>query len=200
MTAVAVLASGRGTNLMALERAMAAGEVPGTLALVAADREAPALRWAGEQGLATFFADARQIGMAEWERRLLHALDASQADLIVLAGFMRVLSPDFVERFQERIVNVHPSLLPAFPGLDAIGQALSHGVRVTGVTVHFVDRGLDAGPIILQEALAVRQGEPRAELEGRVHAVEHRLLPQAVRLLSLGRLEVRGRIVHILEG
>ncbi len=200
MTAIAVLASGRGTNLLALHRAVEAGELPGSLALVASDREAPALRWAGDEGIKTFFADARQIGMVEWERRLLEALAASQADLIVLAGFMRVLSPDFVGRFRDRIVNVHPSLLPAFPGMDAIGQALAHGVKVTGVTVHFVDEGLDAGPIILQEAVEVREGEPRAELEARMHAVEHRLLPRAVGLLSLGRLEVRGRIVHILEG
>lgn len=200
MTRLAVLASGHGTNLMALYGAISSGEVPATLALVAADREAPALGWAREQGLATFFADARQLGMPQWEQRLLMAMGEARVDLVVLAGFLRVLSPDFVGRFAGRIVNVHPSLLPAFPGLDAIGQALSHGVRVTGVSVHLVDQGLDAGPIILQEALKVHQGEPREELEARLHAVEHRLLPEAVRLLCLGRLEVQGRIVHIVEG
>ncbi len=197
---LAVLASGQGTNLMALAAAIASGEVPAEIAIVGGDREAPALAWARERGIATFFAPAREIGMAQWERRLLATMTDAGVDAVVLAGFMRVLSGAFVALFPERILNVHPSLLPAFPGLDAIGQALAHGVRVTGVTVHFVDQGLDEGPIILQEALPVRTGEGRDELEARVHAVEHRLLPEAVRLLSLGRLQVRGRIVDIMEG
>ena len=197
---LAVLASGRGTNLMALFAAIESGELPAAIALVAADREAPALGWAREQGLATFFAPARELGMAEWERRLLAAMAEAGVEALVLAGFLRVLSADFVERFPQRIINIHPSLLPAFPGLDAIGQALRHGVRVTGVTVHFVDQGLDAGPIILQEALPVRPGETREELEPRVHAIEHRLLPEAARLVCLGRLRVQDRSVDIVEG
>ncbi len=197
---LAVLVSGRGTNLMAVHGAIGAGTLPAALALVAADREAPALRWAEAQGLETFFADARQIGMPAWERELVARLERAQVDAVVLAGFLRILSPDFVDRFTGRIVNVHPSLLPSFPGLDAIGQALRYGVRVTGVTVHFVDHGLDAGPIILQEAVALHPGESPEELETRVHAVEHRLLPKAVGLLALGRLDVQGRIVHITEG
>jgi phosphoribosylglycinamide formyltransferase-1 len=191
---LAVLVSGRGTNLMALDRAMRDGSLPASLALVGADREAPALRWAEAQGITTFFADARRLGMPAWEQELLAALEDAAVDAVVLAGFLRILSPSFVERFAGRIVNVHPSLLPAFPGLDGIGQAMRYGAKVTGVTVHFVDQGLDAGPIILQEALPVLGGETR------VHAIEHRLLPEALRLLVLGRLELEGRIVHIAEG
>ena len=197
---LAVLASGQGTNLMALAAAVAAGQVPAEIAIVGGDREAPALAWARERGIETFYAAAREIGMAQWERRLLATMADRGVDAVVLAGFLRVLSGAFVALFPERILNVHPSLLPAFPGLDAIGQALAHGVRVTGVTVHFVDQGLDEGPIILQEALPVQAGARREELEARVHAVEHRLLPEAVRLLSLGRLRVRGRSVDIMEG
>ena len=197
---LAVFVSGHGTNLRAIQRAVEAGSLPATLALVAADREAPALDWAKSQGLATFFADARRVGMPAWERDVLLELDRQRVDAIALAGFLRILSPTFVDRFPGRVVNVHPSLLPAFPGMDAIGQALEHGVLVTGVTVHFVDEGLDAGPIVLQEAVGIGPGESAEALETRVHAIEHRLLPEALRLLALGRLDVQGRIVHIAEG
>ncbi len=197
---LAVLVSGHGTNLRAIHRAIEAGSLPATLALVTADRAAPALDWAKGQGLATFFADARRVGMPRWERDVLAELDRQRVDAVALAGFLRILSPAFVDRFPGRVVNVHPSLLPAFPGLDAIGQAMRYGVRVTGVTVHLVDHGLDAGPIVLQEAVGIGPGESLEELETRVHAVEHRLLPEALRLLALGRLDVQGRIVHIAEG
>jgi phosphoribosylglycinamide formyltransferase-1 len=197
---LAVLASGRGTNLVALAQAIEAGKVPATLALVAADRACPALHWAADRAYETFLRPAREIGMPAWETELLAALQSQRVDALVLAGFMRVLSGGFVARYPERILNVHPSLLPAFPGLDAIGQAVRHGVRVTGVTVHLVDQGLDEGPIVLQEALPILQDETQAALEARVHEVEHRLLPEAVRLLCLDRLAVHGRIVHITEG
>jgi len=200
VTRLGVLVSGQGSNLRALYAAIQAGRVPATVALVGADREAPALTWAREQGLATFLADARALGRAAFEESLGRALDAAQVEALVLAGFLRVLSPALVARYPDRILNVHPSLLPAFPGLDAIGQALAHGVRVTGVTVHLVSAELDAGPIVLQEPVAVDPAEGRAAVEARVHAVEHRLLPEAVRLLCEGRIRTRGRIVDIVEG
>lgn len=200
MKRIAVLVSGRGTNLVALTQAIRAGAVPASLALVAADRDCPALHWAASEGYRTFLRPAREIGMEAFEAELLAALGAEQVDALVLAGFMRILSGGFVARYEGCILNVHPSLLPAFPGLDAIGQALRHGVRVTGVTVHLVDQGLDEGPIILQESVPLLPGETHGELEARVHEVEHRILPEAVRLLCQDRLEVHGRIVQITEG
>jgi len=196
---VAVLVSGRGTNLMALSAAIESGAVPATIALVAADRPAPAAAWARGRGLDVFERPARAAGMADWEAAFLAEAQHRDVEALVLAGFLRILSPQVVARYRERILNVHPSLLPAFPGLDAIGQALEHGVRVTGVTVHLVDEGLDAGPIVLQEAVAVAPGEERASLEPRIHDVEHRLLPAALRLMCEGRLRVLGRRVTILD-
>jgi len=111
----------------------------------------------------------------------------------VLAGYMQLLSPSFVARFRNRIVNVHPALLPSFPGLDAIGQALEHGVRVTGVTVHFVDEGVDSGPIVLQRPVPVPPGRDRAALEQSIHAVEHELLPEAIRLIAQSRVRIDPR-------
>jgi phosphoribosylglycinamide formyltransferase-1 len=133
-------------------------------------------------------------------------LDAHEVDLVVLAGFMELLSPAFIARFHDRIVNVHPSLLPAFPGVRAIEQAIAYGVRVTGVTVHFVDEGVDSGPILLQEAIALPYAPEIARVEREIHAVEHRLLPEAIRLIARGavRIEDPGpgarRRVRIVEG
>jgi phosphoribosylglycinamide formyltransferase-1 len=134
---------------------------------------------------ASGFADrgARDAALADW-------LDARAVELVVLAGYMQLLSPALIARFENRIINVHPALLPAFPGLDAIGQALDHGVRVTGVTVHFVDDGVDTGPIILQRAVPVPADRDRAALESALHAVEHELLPEAIRLIAAGRVSV----------
>jgi phosphoribosylglycinamide formyltransferase-1 len=113
-----------------------------------------------------------------------------RADLVVLAGYMQLLSPQFVARFRNRVINVHPALLPSFPGLDAVGQALRHGVKVTGVTVHFVDEGVDSGPIILQRAVEVPASRDWDELEEEIHSIEHQLLPEAVRLIAAGRVRV----------
>jgi phosphoribosylglycinamide formyltransferase 1 len=125
--------------------------------------------------------EQRDAAMAEW-------IEGRGPQLVVLAGYMQLLSPSFVARFRNRVVNVHPALLPSFPGLDAIGQALEHGVRVTGVTVHFVDDGVDSGPIILQRAVPVPVDRDREALEQAIHGVEHELLPQAIRLIAAGRV------------
>ena len=127
--------------------------------------------------------EARDLAVADW-------LEEREPDLVVLAGYMQLLSPAFVARFRNRVINVHPALLPSFPGLDAIGQALEHGVTVTGVTVHFVDEGVDSGPILLQRAVEVPYTRDRDQLEAEIHRVEHELLPEAIRLVAAGRARI----------
>ncbi len=186
-----VLASGGGTNLQAILDALhgrAGIEVVG----VGSDKPAArALERARAAGVETGvfpredFADraARDIAMAEW-------IEARGADLVVLAGYMQLLSPAFVARFPARVVNIHPALLPAFPGLDAIGQALDAGVERTGVTVHFVDEGVDTGPPIVQREVPVPAGGDRKQLEEAIHAVEHELYPEAIRMIARGTVRI----------
>jgi phosphoribosylglycinamide formyltransferase-1 len=188
-----VLASGSGTNLQAiLDRlhGLHGIEVTG----VGSDKpEARALERAREAGVEAGvfprgdYADreARDATMADW-------VESRGADLVVLAGYMQLLSPAFVARFRDRIVNIHPALLPAFPGLDAIGQALAAGVAVTGVSVHFVDEGVDTGPVLVQREVAVPAGGGRAALEEAIHAAEHELYPEAIRMIAAGRVRIEG--------
>jgi phosphoribosylglycinamide formyltransferase-1 len=195
---VAVLISGTGTNLQALLDTVHGEPVgPGSpvtveIACVASSRaDAAGLARAERAGVETaVFAIADHPGRAARDRALGDWLEAREVDLIVLAGFMELLGPEFVRRFPNRIVNVHPSLLPAFPGVGAIERAVEHGVRVTGVTVHYVDEDLDSGPIVFQEALDLAYPARIDEIEQRVHAVEHRLLPSAVRLIAAGRVRI----------
>jgi phosphoribosylglycinamide formyltransferase-1 len=187
-----VLASGTGTNLQAIIDQLHGGDDGVTVAGVASDKpDAPALQRARDAGIETaVFAgdehpdrEARDAAMGDWiERR--------GADLVVLAGYMQLLSPAFVARFRNRIVNVHPALLPSFPGLDAISQALEHGVKITGVTVHFVDEGVDSGPIILQRPVPVPPDGDAEALEETIHATEHTLYPLAIRLIAQGRVRI----------
>jgi phosphoribosylglycinamide formyltransferase-1 len=186
-----VLASGSGTNLQAIIDQLHGSdgiEVAG----VASDKaDAMALRRADEAGIETaVFArddhpsrEARDEAIGDW-------IEARGADLVVLAGYMQLLSPSFVDRFRNRIINVHPALLPSFPGLDAVGQALEHGVRITGVTVHFVDEGVDSGPIILQRPVPVPRDREWQTLEDAIHATEHALLPEAIRLIAQGTVRI----------
>jgi phosphoribosylglycinamide formyltransferase 1 len=188
---IVVLASGSGTNLQAiLDRLHGRGgiEVVG----VGSDRPgAGALERARRAGVpsATFprddYADraARDAAIGDW-------VESLQADLVVLAGYMQLLSAAFVARFRARVVNIHPALLPSFPGLDAIGQALAAEVEVTGVTVHFVDEGVDTGPVIVQREVAVAAGTSREALEAAVHAVEHEIYPEAIRMIAEGRVRI----------
>jgi phosphoribosylglycinamide formyltransferase 1 len=187
---VAVLISGTGTNLQALLDQLHSPGGPIEIVGVASSR-------AGAPGLVRAEAAAVESAvfpLAEHARReerdgaLGDWLDSLEADLVVLAGFMELLTPEFIARFAGRIVNVHPSLLPSFPGLRAIERAVEAGVKVTGVTVHFVDDGIDSGAIVLQEALELSYPAGIAEIEERVHGVEHRLLPRAVRLIAAGRV------------
>jgi phosphoribosylglycinamide formyltransferase-1 len=187
---IVVLASGSGTNLQAiLDRLHGEGGIE--VAGVGSDKPgAFALERARAAGVATAvfarddYADreARDAAMADW-------IDSLGADLVVLAGYMQLVSAGFVSRFRNRIVNVHPALLPAFPGLDAIGQAIEHGAKVTGVTVHFVDEGTDTGPVIAQRAVEVPAGG-RDELEARIHAVEHEIYPEAIGMIAQGRVRI----------
>jgi phosphoribosylglycinamide formyltransferase-1 len=192
---VAVLISGTGTNLQALLDSVhgePAGEGTVEIACVASSRpDAAGLRRAERAGVETaVFAIADHPDRAARDRALGDWLESRAVDLVVLAGFMELLGPELVRRFRNRIVNVHPSLLPAFPGVGAIEQAVGHGVRVTGVTVHFVDEHLDNGPIIFQEALDLSYPARIAEIEQRVHALEHRLLPSAVMSIAAGRVRI----------
>jgi phosphoribosylglycinamide formyltransferase 1 len=187
---VAVLISGTGTNLQALLDTVQGREVE--IACVASSRpDALGLERAQRAGVETaVFAIADHPDRAARDRALGDWLEAREVDLVVLAGFMELLGPELVGRFRNRIVNVHPSLLPAFPGVGAIEQAVEHGVRVTGVTVHFVDEHLDNGPIVFQEPLELSYPARIAQIEDRVHALEHRLLPRAVELIAAGRVRI----------
>jgi phosphoribosylglycinamide formyltransferase-1 len=200
---VAVLASGTGSNLQAiLDRLHGQGLVE--IVAVASDKPgARALERAAAAGVeARVFErgdypdrEARDAAIGDW-------LETAGVELVVLAGYMQLLSAGFIERFPNRVVNVHPALLPSFPGLDAIGQAFRHGVRVSGVTVHFVDAGVDTGPIILQQAIELAYTRPIEAFEARVHEVEHELLPKAIELIAKGAVRIDAenpRLVRIEE-
>jgi phosphoribosylglycinamide formyltransferase 1 len=188
---IAVLASGGGTNLQAiLDKLHGRGEIevvgvgsnkPGARALERA--ESAGVETAVFERNAYSDREARDAAIGDW-------LEGLKVDLVVLAGYMELLSPAFVQRFRNRIVNVHPALLPSFPGLEAVQQALDAGAKVTGVSVHFVDEGVDSGPIILQRAVEVPEDRQWDSLETQIHAVEHELLPQAIRLIAAGRVSL----------
>ncbi|MBA3465433.1 MAG: phosphoribosylglycinamide formyltransferase [Deltaproteobacteria bacterium] len=198
---VGVLVSGNGTNLQALIDAQARGDLsPGEIAVVISNNPmAPALARAIAAKLPAVAVDHRGLERQVFEERVLASLDAHGVEAVVLAGFMRVLTPHFIERYPLRIVNTHPSLLPAFPGKDAIAQALAHGAKITGVTIHFVDTSLDGGPIIAQESVPIVEDDDAATIQGRVQHLEHRMLPVVVRRLAAGKLSCQGRIVRRAE-
>lgn len=196
-----VLASGRGSNLQSIIDAIEAGDLPARLAVTISDREqAPALERARRHGAPALFVNPKDHGdRAAYDRALLHALEQHRVELTCLAGFMRILGPEIIRLLGGRVMNIHPSLLPAFPGLDAQRQALEHGVKVTGATVHFVDEGVDTGPIIVQDAVPVLADDTEETLSDRILVVEHRLYPRAIRLYAEGRLRIAGRRVVIDE-
>jgi phosphoribosylglycinamide formyltransferase 1 len=198
---VGVLASGRGSNFRALVEAAHAGRIPATMVVLISDREtAPALDIARSHGIEALFLDPKQYPSREaHEKAIIAALEERRVDLVCHAGYMRILTPAYVAHFRGRAFNIHPSLLPAFPGLHAQRQALAHGVRVAGATVHFVDEGVDSGPIVLQAAVPVLPGDTEESLAQRILVEEHRIYPEAVRLFAEGRLHIEGRIVQIRE-
>lgn len=200
MKRVGVLISGRGSNLQALIEAARAGRLGGEVVVVLSNRpEAPGLELARAAGIVAEACPVSGRSREEHERELLARLAAHDVDLVCLAGYMRRLSATFVGVFSGRLLNIHPSLLPAFPGLEAPRQALEHGVKVSGATVHLVEEALDQGPILLQEAVPVREEDDPVTLAARILEAEHRLYPEAVRLMLEGRYRVEGRRVH-LEG
>jgi phosphoribosylglycinamide formyltransferase-1 len=194
-----VLASGRGSNLQAILDAIGAGRCPASVAVVVSDRkDAPALDRARRAGIRAVHLDPHVYpDRGAFDDAVAAVLDEHGVELVCLAGYMRVLSPAFVRRYRTRILNVHPALLPAFPGLHAQRQALEHGVRVAGATVHLVDEGVDTGPIVLQEAVPVLDADTEETLSARILVEEHRLYPEAIRLFAEGRLEVTGRQVRV---
>jgi phosphoribosylglycinamide formyltransferase-1 len=198
-TRVGILISGRGSNMVCLIEAMRDARVPGEPALVLSNvPDAGGLRLAAALGVPTAVIDHKTVRPREaHERRVVETLREHRIDLVCLAGYMRLLSPVLIAQFRNRILNVHPALLPAFPGLDAQRQAIEHGARVSGCTVHFVDEECDHGPIVLQAAVPVLEGDDESSLGARILEQEHRIYPEAVALFCQGRLRVEGRRVLI---
>ena len=198
---VAVLASGRGSNLGAILESCKREEFPARVVVVVSDREhAAALERARREGVEAIFLDPKAHGdRAAYDGALTETLERYRPGLVCLAGFMRLLGSAFVRRWSGRLLNVHPSLLPSFPGLHPHRQALAYGVKVSGATVHFVDDGVDTGPVVLQAGVPVRPDDTEDSLSARILAEEHRLYPEAIRLFAEGRLVVDGRRVLVKE-
>lgn len=196
---IAVFASGRGTNFAAIIRAVKKGRVKANLSLLVCDNpQAAAVGRGRRAGIKVALVKREDFATKkEFETRIIQHLEENKIDLIVLAGFMRILSPEFVKRYQGRILNIHPALLPSFRGTQGIKDAFDYGVKVTGVTVHFVDEKMDHGPIILQKAVDIEEKDTLESLEARIHKTEHRLYPEAIRLYAEGRLKIEGRKVRI---
>jgi phosphoribosylglycinamide formyltransferase-1 len=193
-----ILVSGRGSNMESIASSVEAGTIAAELALVACNVPgAAAIDKARARGISVVVSDHRGLTREEHDNRMHAALTAADVDYVCLAGYMRLLSASFVAAWQGRMVNIHPSLLPAFPGVHPQAQAVAHGVRLSGCTVHFVDEQLDHGPIILQEAVHVLPDDTEMSLSERILSVEHRLYPEAVALLVDGRLRIDGRRVVI---
>jgi phosphoribosylglycinamide formyltransferase-1 len=197
MKAIAVFVSGNGTNLQAIINAVGRGALKARIALVVSDKKnAFALTRARRAGIKTLFLDPKDYqGRRAYDAALVRYLKAQKVELVVLAGFMRILSPVFVQAFRNRILNIHPALLPAFPGERAIKDAFAHGVKATGVTVHFVDEEVDHGPIIAQEPVCVLATDTAESLEEKIHKVEHRIYPEAIKKVLSGGLVLKGRRV-----
>lgn len=196
---IAVFASGQGSNFQAIADAVRDGKLDVEIGLLVCDKpNAPVVERAEKAGVETFLFKPKEYASREdYEKVILSELEKRNIGLIVLAGYMRILTPTLVEPFFGRMINVHPSLLPSFPGVDGIGQALEYGVKVTGVTVHYVDGGLDSGPIIAQRIVEVEQGDTRESLAARIHGAEQALLPYVISQIARGKVLLNGRNVTI---
>jgi phosphoribosylglycinamide formyltransferase 1 len=193
---IVVLVSGSGSNMVALADACDRDEVPGRVAAVIADRACTAVGRAQHRGIPSTVCDFSSFGSRhEWSMRLRDCVAAHRPDVVVSAGLMRILSPVFVEAFPGRLINLHPALLPSFAGAHGVRDALEYGVKVTGTTIHFIDNGIDHGPILLQEPVIVAPDDDETSLHYRIKEVEHRLLPLACRLILEGRVRLDGRRV-----
>lgn len=198
---IAVFCSGKGTNLQAIIDAVKKGEIKAGLSLVISDnKDAYALVRAKNAGIETFFIDPSRFKTRdEFDREVIKHLERKKIDLVCLAGFMRIISPCLVQRYKNRILNIHPALLPSFKGTEGIKDALEYGVKITGPTVHFVDEKMDHGPIILQAAVEVKDDDTEETLAERIHQQEHIIYPKAVKLFAEGRLKIEGRKVKIKD-
>ena len=198
---IAVLASGNGSNFQAIVEAVKRGKIKANLKLLVSDNpQAYCLQRAARVKVKAFIVDRRDfINKKDSEEQIIRKLRLEKIDLIVLAGFMRLLSGEFIRKYRGRILNIHPSLLPAFKGSQAIKDAFDYGAKVSGVTVHFVDEEMDHGPIILQEPLKIKEGWSLEELEKNIHNLEHKIYPQVISLFLKGRLRLEGRKVRILK-
>lgn len=196
---VSFLASGRGSNFKAVAERIIAGAVPARLGILISDKkDAKALDIARSFGMDAYFVDPKTCtDRREHEDAMIRLFKRHDTDLIVAAGYMRVLTDHFVKEYRNRIINIHPALLPSFPGVQAQRQALEYGVKITGCTAHFIDEGTDTGPIILQSAVSVREDDTEDSLSARILSEEHRILPEAVKLFCENKLSVRGRKVII---
>jgi phosphoribosylglycinamide formyltransferase 1 len=200
MKRLGILLSGRGSNFEAIAQHIDCGKLEAQIAVVISNVEnAPGLQKASQRGLATFSLSSKGLSREEFDRRMSVVLQEKRVDLVCLAGFMRLLSPFFIQAFRHRILNIHPSLLPAFPGLDAQRQALEYGVKYSGCTVHFVDEGLDSGPIILQAPVPVLDSDTDEALSARILKEEHRLYSLAIQLVIDGKIRIEGRRV-VMQG
>ena len=197
---IAVFASGRGTNFAAIIRAVKKGKIKASLALLICDNpKAGAISRAKRAQIKVALVKKEDFpSNKDFEANILQHLAEHNIDLIVLAGFMRILGPELVQKYQGRILNIHPALLPSFKGVQAIKDAFDYGVKVTGVTVHFVDEKMDHGPIILQEAVQIEEDDTLESLEAKIHKLEHRLYPEVIRLYTEGKLKIIDRKVRIL--
>lgn len=197
MKRLAVLLSGRGSNFEAIAESVRAGRIPDAeIAVVISNREnAPGLEKARRRGLEAVVIPSKGRPREDYDREVVALLEAKKVDLVCLAGFMRLLSPYFVERFRHRILNIHPALLPAFAGLEAQKQALEWGAKVTGCTVHFVDENLDAGPIVAQAVVPVEDDDTEETLSARILREEHRIYTEAINLVLSGKFRIEGRRV-----
>ncbi|HXJ83367.1 MAG TPA: phosphoribosylglycinamide formyltransferase [Candidatus Methylomirabilis sp.] len=198
---IGVLASGRGSNFEAIVRSVESGSVPASVAVLVTDRpDVRALDIARQHRIEAVCVDRRDYpGREMHEKQVIAVLDERRVELVCLAGYMRILSESFVKHFEGRLLNIHPSLLPSFPGLHAQGQALRYGVKVAGATVHFVHEGVDAGPIVLQAVVPVSADDTEETLADRILDEEHRIYPEAIRLFARGQLYIEGRRVRIKE-
>jgi phosphoribosylglycinamide formyltransferase 1 len=194
---IGVLLSGRGSNFEALAESVAAGRIPNAeIAIVISNREgAPGLERAKSRGIAPRAIPSKGLERETYDRQVVAVLNEHKVDLVCLAGYMRLLSPFFVAAFPNRILNIHPSLLPSFPGLESQRQALEYGVKFAGCTVHFVDENLDAGPIVLQSIVPVKDDDTEDSLSARILQEEHKIYSQAVRIVLEGRYKIEGRRV-----
>lgn len=193
-TSVGVISSGRGENLRYILKAERSGNLPAQVKIVLADQpEAGALGIAREFGVECFYLNPSGLTREEYDRLLIERLDAAGVELVVLTGFMRILSPFFVRHYKNRILNVHPALLPSFRGMDAFQQALDHGVKWTGTTIHIVDEDVDQGPIVYQAPVPVRENDTHETLKARVQRAEYRAYPRAIKMFIEGKPKLVGR-------